>query len=124
MLAVDRVAESRVVREMDHLVGQESARLLETREEMVFLELLMVVLDEAADDPRGVRERPRGEVRSLCREAAQAFLVDEKHAVENSVLAHQVFRRSDLPGRLFPPAPRGPDRDRERHSCQTNPAEK
>ena len=126
---------------MEQLVGQDAARamllpenfhqadqlprLLETREEVILLQLLVVVLDEAADDVRAIRHQARREVGPFGGEATQAFLVDEENAVQNSVLPHQVFRRSDVFFRLVPHLRlRARARQRESRARKANPVEK
>ncbi len=72
-------AESRVARELKQLGGERAPRpmllaqdfheldlltcFFETREEVILLEFLVVVLDEGADDGRALREQARLEIR-------------------------------------------------------------
>jgi hypothetical protein len=69
--------------------------LAKTREEIVLLELLMVLLDEGADDLRGIDHRRRREV-FLRGDAARHFVIDEKDPLQQSVLTHEVLGGSDL----------------------------
>src|SRR5439155_10110190 len=80
-------------------VGQRP-RLLEPREEMVLLQLLVVLLDEPAHDTRRAAHRV-GRQLDAGLQPADRLLVDEQDAVEESVLAHEVLgrRHFDLRGR-------------------------
>ena len=79
----------------------EGVGLLEPREELVLLELLVVVLDEPTDDAGRADQNGRVEV-SLAIQTAHRFVVDQEHAVQDTVLTHQVLGRRDflffLPG--------------------------
>src|SRR5205814_9886383 len=73
-------------------IGQLSL-FLEAREEMLFLELLVVPLDEIADERRRGLDG-KGGLAGV--QPARALLVDEEHAVEEAMLPHQVFGGRDL----------------------------
>ncbi len=72
----------------------EFARLFQLGEDILFLQVCVVVLDEASNDPRACIERLRGSLIAGL-QAADAFSIDQQDALENSVLAHQVFGWSD-----------------------------
>src|SRR6185312_9226079 len=76
--------------EVGQLVG-----LLEAREDELLFVLLVIVLDEGADDERRVGEGVGRYVLARV-EAAQDLAVDEEHATEDAVLAHEIFGRGDL----------------------------
>ena len=94
--------------EVDTLV-----RPLEAREDEVLLELLVVVLHEAPDDVGGGGEDLERQ-RLLALDAPGDLLVDEEHATEDAVLAHQVLDRRHLLGSLLPGSLRGGRRRRAR----------
>ena len=73
-------------RQLDQLL-----RLLESREDLFFLGLLVVGLDEPANQVgRTGKHLRRGAV------AREPRLVDEQGAVEHAVLAHQVLSGRDF----------------------------
>ena len=71
---------------------------LEAREDELFLQLLVIVFDEAADDARGARDHRQIELLVVL-DAVSRLVVDEQDALEHAVLLHQVLAGSDL--RLF-----------------------
>src|SRR5215472_8500790 len=75
--------------EIEHLIG-----LLDTREDVLLLRLLVIVLDEVADDLCGLGD-DRGIEILLGVELAHRRLVDQQHAVEHAMLAHQVLGQGD-----------------------------
>jgi hypothetical protein len=101
-------------------------RFLETGKEVILLQLLVIVLDEGADDRRAFREQAWFEIRLRSRKTADAFLVDEKNPVEDSVLPHQVLRRSDLAlfALLLLSGSRPGARHQENCAGETKPAKK
>ena len=75
------------VDEVDHLPG-----FLEAREDVLFLRLLVVVLDEITHDLRRPADRGGIEI-PLGVEFAHCRLVDQQRALEHAVLTHQIFGR-------------------------------
>ncbi len=67
----------------------------ETREQKIFLELLVIILNEVANNSRAVRQSFWREI-LLCIDTPQHFAVNQKHALQNAVLPHQIFRRPNL----------------------------
>src|SRR5882762_5103744 len=76
--------------EVDEQVG-----LFETRKEKTFFELLVIILNKAANNSRGISQSVRWKV-LLCIEASQHFAVNQKHTFQDAMLPHQIFRRTDL----------------------------
>jgi hypothetical protein len=72
----------------------ELARLFQLRKDIRFFQLLVIVLDEASNNPRARVECVNGSlIASL--QAADPFSIDQQYALEHSMLTHQVFRWSD-----------------------------
>ena len=86
-----------------HQVG-ELVGLFEAGEEVVLLQLLVVVLDEAADDLRRLEQGLGREV-LLRVQAPQDLVVHEHHPLQHAVLAHEVLGGGHLflpfGGRIF-----------------------
>lgn len=76
-------------REIDETPG-----LFEAREQIVFLELLVIVLDEVPNDVRAVPDGLRRDVLARC-DAPDRLVVHQHDALQHAMLAHQVFRRRD-----------------------------
>src|SRR5882724_2364797 len=55
----------------------------------------MITLNEVANDSRGITQR-FGRKILLRIDPAQHFAINQKHALQDAVLAHQIFRRPDL----------------------------
>jgi hypothetical protein len=89
-------AASRLVLRAQHLreIGQ-APGLLEPREQVILLELLVVVLDERADDVGATAHRLRREVVPHI-DPTDRFTVHEQHALQHAVLPHQILGRRDL----------------------------
>jgi hypothetical protein len=73
----------------------ELARFSKTREKKVLFQLFVVVLDEAANDFRRIGYRIRGQIRIGINSPGR-FSVDEQHALEHAMLAHQIFSWRDF----------------------------
>ena len=76
------------------------AGFLETGKQKVLFEFLVVVLNEGTDDLGAIANRARRQV-LFGIDAADGFLVDEKHPLQDTVFAHEVFGRRDLRRLLF-----------------------
>jgi hypothetical protein len=72
----------------------EFARLFQLREDMLFFQLLVIVLDEASNNRRRGIELLGGKLITRV-EATKSFSINQEYAFEHSMLAHQVFGRSD-----------------------------
>src|SRR5690349_11080557 len=68
---------------------------LEPREEELLFELLVVVLDEPADDPRPTREGLGWHLLTSTH-PPEALLVDEQHPAQDAMLAHEILGGRDL----------------------------
>src|SRR4030095_3924358 len=69
--------------------------LVETREEKIFLEFFVIILNEAANDLCGVSQSVRRKI-LLCIDTPQHFAINQKHTLQNAMLARQIFRRPNL----------------------------
>jgi hypothetical protein len=69
--------------------------LLDACHLIVFLELFVVMLDKTANDSRRLSQRIGREI-LLRIETAQDFTINQKHTFQHAVLAHQIFRRTNL----------------------------
>jgi CubicO group peptidase (beta-lactamase class C family) len=83
------------VDELDHFSG-----LLEAREDELLLVLLVIILDEGADDLRRLGDDVRLDL-LIGADAPNQLAVDEQKAAQHPVLAHQIFDRRDLVLFLF-----------------------
>jgi hypothetical protein len=103
-------------------VGELSG-LLEAREEVILLELLVVVLQEALDDRGRAMERV-GRERLVRPDPPNALVVDQQDPVEDTVLAHEVLARPDSfvsDGlRRDPGLPCGSRQDQPRDTTETD----
>src|SRR3990172_7042364 len=69
--------------------------LLKPREQIIFLEFFVVVLDEGPYNLSRAGKH-RGVKLLLGIQTPQPFLINKKNTVQHAMLAHQVFRRRDL----------------------------
>lgn len=98
-LSSRRMLAQQGVDQIGHLAG-----LLEAGKDMGLLRLLMIIVDEVADDFRRLRDQAGIEV-FLGVEFPQARFVNQQHPVQHAMLAHQILRRGYLllaPGDQFP----------------------
>ena len=114
-----RVAESRILRQLQYLVGNatpgivlaeqgvyeigELASLPKTGEQIVFLLLLMIVFDKAADNTGGSVQR--GQIGGHAgRDRLPPVIIDQQYPIEQPVFLHQVLGWRDF---FFFPFPAG-----------------
>src|ERR1700682_485517 len=109
--AIARVADGRRHSQLENVLGHrptcsvllaqdgdqihELPRLLEPREQLRLFQLLVIALDEAPDEARRQREHIDARV-LLSLQPPCRLVVDEQHAVEDAVLAHEVLAGRDF----------------------------
>lgn len=78
----------------------ELSRLLESREEIILFPLLVIVLDECLNDLRRRLER-RGRQVAIAAVPPDRFAVNQQHAIQQAVLAHEIFGWRNILGLLL-----------------------
>src|SRR5437016_1775762 len=73
----------------------ENACFFKPWEEELFLLPFMIVLDKAADNRSRVRNQFRLEI-SLPIDLVDEVIIDEEHAIQHAVLAHEILRWSNV----------------------------
>jgi len=70
-------------------------RFFETWKQKILFQLFVIIFDETANNSGRVRQRFRWKI-LLRVHPAKHFAIDQQHALQHSMLAHQVFGRRDF----------------------------